>query len=144
MKRGKVKRESISPWFLIGIGGLVSILSLYTVWFTSNENKSAMQIFAFIGIIFLVYGVIRQIIKSVSQSKLDIVKEERNLANDLTGTADIDKREKRIQEQVARLEVKNQEVPKSAAPSIVKCPVCHTNNYSTSKFCHMCGYKLRG
>jgi len=136
------KKQSVSPWILIVVGAVVAGISLYIVWFTSNENKEAMQLFAFVGIVFLVYGIIRYIIQRVSSSKVNIVKEEKQFAHQLAGTDKIDEREKRIQQQVQRIQ--QQEKLARQTPSIIKCPVCGTSNYSTSRFCHMCGYRFDG
>lgn len=143
VKEGEMaKKQSVPPWILIVVGTAVAGISLYTVWFTNNENKAAMQLFAFVGIVFLVYGLIRYIIQRVSSSKVNIVKEEEHFAQHLAGTDKIDEKEKRIQRQVQQIQQQKEFARQT--PSIIKCPVCGTSNYSTSRFCHMCGYRFDG
>ncbi|MCA9477755.1 MAG: hypothetical protein KC535_01255 [Nanoarchaeota archaeon] len=120
--------------FIVGI--LISAFSAYTLLFTEVPNKSVMQLFLYIGLGFIALAFLKKGIRYIREGGLK--KDERELAAKISGVPQAAKEEE-YQDQLKR----QAQLQERNRPSIVACQLCGTRNYSTSNYCHMCGYKLR-
>ena len=121
-----VSRKPLPYWLFLVLGGLVTGYSLF-VRQTSAVNYEAMTLFAYVGGLFILLGLIKLLaryLKSLSSK-------EKDLANRLGGVDKINRQEQQIQH------------PSKNRPTVINCSYCGTKNYSTSNFCHMCGTRIK-
>lgn len=113
------KNKPINPIVFIVLGLAVASYAIFISIIAKGVNKGNMYLFASIGGLFFLTGLIR-LLKNTS-SNSSIKKEELEIAKKMTGV---------------KPTVKNER-------TIIVCPKCNTKNYSTSNFCHMCGARLK-
>lgn len=121
-RRPKRPSKPINPIILIVLGLLISLYSLIIIWTVPSSNKSSMGVFAIIGGLFLLVGVIR-VLMSRNKKQSSIEKQEEELASTFTG--------------------ENNKQNNKPIKKIITCHNCNSRNYSTSNFCHMCGARLK-
>ena len=113
-----MKGDSIPPlaWVIIGV-----IMAGYA-WLTLHKtNNESMNLFIYIGILFVILGVIKYLLSLRKKpSKKTSSHHEAHQVHHPAQT-----------HQQHHIHHK-----------IIICPVCGAKNYSTSNYCHMCGAKL--
>jgi len=123
-------RKPLHHGIFLLVGFLISVTSKI-VSKTSPENNASMKLFFWIGIIFLVIGLIKLLIK-----KIPIwLSKETKLEDHLAGIDTINKEEQKLLKTTPSKNLEKQ--------YIIQCPRCGTSNYNTSNYCHMCGMRLR-
>ena len=126
MKRVNVeKRTPLSYWAFL-IPGLLLIIVSSIVLIINFEDNPAMRLFLYIGIFFLIIGIIKFLIKKYNKGSL--IKAEEKFASRLA--------------QIPDKPSKPQLHSEKKSPAIINCSRCGAKNYSSSNFCHMCGKKL--
>lgn len=139
--------KPLDPSLHLIVGILVFSVSAYTLLFTQTPNPAAMKLFMFVGLGFIGLAAIKYLIRYMKSGSLK--KSEQKLATKLSGINDIESdyhTQLRRQQQLQQNNNPNQKHPIQANHNqarIIACPLCQTRNYSTSYYCHMCGYKLR-
>lgn len=120
-------------------------------------HTSAMKLFSWIGILFVLIGLVKLFIKL---NKNGFFKAEQRVAEKLSGSELVSssleernkarkleqqqlERQRLDQQRKGRLKNNQNLAEQDRKPSIVICPVCKTRNYSTSNFCHICGQRLK-
>lgn len=129
-----MKRKPLHYGVHLGIGLFILIVSFITM--SSSDNPAIMQIFAVVGGIFVLIGIIRFFIQK--EPKIKPKRDEENFARRVSGVSAIDRRE----EEILRNLEKDRNNPKNI-PTIIYCNKCRAKNYNTSRFCHLCGERLR-
>ena len=117
-----VRRTPLHYGIFLVAGVLIVIVALLTL--RTTENPEAMQLFAGIGGLFILIGVVKFLVKKMT----DVKQGEKQLENRMAG---------------GMLEPTPAPKPKREAKEILTCARCQAKNYSTSNFCHMCGLRLR-
>lgn len=112
--------QPLNPVILIVLGLAIFIYALIIIFTVSGTNKNVMSVFAGIGGLFFLVGLIRLIINK--KNKESFSADETKLANQFTNV---------------------NPVVSSSQKKIILCSKCRSRNYSTSNFCHMCGMRLR-
>ena len=140
--------KSLDPSVHLIVGILVFSVSAYSLIFLETPNPSAMRLFMYIGLGFIVLAGIKYLFRYLKSGSLK--KSEEKFAEKLSGLTSI---EAQYQKQHPRSQAIPQHNPqRTRAPSqqspqqqpeIIICPLCRTRNYKTSNYCHMCGYKLK-
>ncbi|MBN1175397.1 zinc ribbon domain-containing protein [Candidatus Woesearchaeota archaeon] len=113
-------KRPINPIVFIVLGLAIALYALFITWTVPDTNKDLMYVFAAIGFLFFVVGLIKHL---MSKDKPSLKKEEEQVANQFTN-----------------ISVTN---PPVGEKTIILCSKCRSRNYSTSNFCHMCGARLR-
>ncbi|MFP4523262.1 MAG: hypothetical protein ACOCQQ_00865 [Candidatus Nanoarchaeia archaeon] len=117
VKRVK-ERSSLSEWAFLIPGTLFVVISQLLLLTKATSHPSAMKLFFYIGLLFMVIGGFKLFRKS-------------RLGAD----------EERFALKLAQ--PKTQQKNKvTTQPHIISCSRCLAKNYSSSNFCHMCGKKL--
>lgn len=127
MDRPKRPSSPINPLVLIGIGLAVIIYSLFISFTVPDGNKDAMFVFTGIGFLFFIFGIFRHLKNNKKDPKKNsFQREEKELINQINNQNNYNNynNNKNVQ-------------------TVILCPKCRTKNYSTSNFCHMCGWRLR-
>ncbi|MFW6378901.1 MAG: hypothetical protein ACOCZV_02665, partial [Nanoarchaeota archaeon] len=144
-----VKRQRLSFWVFLIAGVLISGYSMLVRLISEESNDAAMMFFFYIGVGFIVIGLLKLLFKRLSGSP--IAKQEERFASKLGGVDQIDKDEATLRkEKVESLRKRREEIfPKSdsalrqsqssqqqprqrSQPAIIACPHCNTKNYTTS------------
>jgi hypothetical protein len=129
MKRVVVeKRTPLSYWAFLIPGLFIVLVSALSLIFNSTNNP-AMKLFLYIGILFLIIGIIKFLVKNYNKGAL--AKSEEKFASRLSGMP---------QKNLISSSSLNEKFNKS--PVVLTCSRCGAKNYSSSNFCHMCGKKL--
>jgi len=129
-----MKRKPLHYGVHLGVGAFILIVSLATMY--SSDNPALMQIFAIVGGIFLIIGIIKFFIQREPSFKPE--KEEETFARRISGVSNIDRKEERIFK-----DIKKDIHSPNNIPTIIYCSNCRAKNYNTSRFCHICGQRLR-
>ena len=117
-----VRRTPLHYGIFLVAGVLITLIALLTL--RTTENPEAMQLFAGIGGLFILIGIVKLLIKKLS----DVEKGEKQLENKMAG---------------GMLEPTPAPQPQRPGKEILTCARCQAKNYSSSNFCHMCGLRLR-
>lgn len=133
-----MKNKPLDPKVHFIVGILISSFSAYILLFTSIEDKSVMKLFLYIGLGFIALAFIKKGITYIKTGGLK--KDEENIATKISGVPQSANQQEEYQKQLRR---QKQMQSTQNKPSIVACQLCATKNYSTSNYCHMCGYKLK-
>ena len=120
MERPPRPKRPINPIVFIVLGLAISAYALFITWTVPDTNKDIMYVFAVIGGLFFMVGLIKHL---TSRDKASLRNEEEAVSS-----------------QFARVSVTN---PPVGEKTVILCPKCRSRNYSTSNFCHMCGTRLR-
>lgn len=120
MKKPPRPKTPINPIILIVLGLAISVYALFITWTVPETNKDVMYVFASIGGLFFVVGLIKQL---MIKKKTSLKDEEKQIAN-----------------QFIRISATN---PPAGEKTIILCGRCRSRNYSTSNYCHMCGARLK-
>lgn len=112
---------------MVRIHGLVYVLigifmSGYSRFIQSKADAPVLKVFFWLGIVFIVVGVFRLVLRYLFKDK----KDSDSLKNKLN---DVKK--------------DNFSDNNSNSKEIVSCSRCMTKHYSNSNFCHMCGFSLK-
>ncbi len=138
------KQKPIHYSLFIIIGFIMVALSKLVLYKGTTEHVAAMQLFFYIGLIFLGVGTIKLLIHLKKEGKF---KSEEHFAESLAGrdakVIGRDSRDRARYEQQLERRREPQAQSGKPQPKIILCPVCGTKNYSTSNYCHMCGAKLK-
>jgi len=142
-KPPRPKQKPIHYLVFLIIGGVMATISKIILLQKNSEHEAAMNLFFYIGIIFLITGLIKLLVKKYKEGSFS--KTETKIAENLAGQDAIvlgkDSRTRaRYEQRIQERKIVNQ--GKNEKPQIITCPVCKTKNYSTSNYCHMCGAKL--
>lgn len=113
-------KKPINPIVFIVLGLAIAFYALFITWTVHDTNKNIMYVFAAIGFLFFIVGLIKHL---TSKNEPSLKNEEKQIANQFT-----------------RISVTK---PSSGEKTIILCPKCRSRNYSTSNYCHMCGARLR-
>lgn len=81
---------------------------------------TGFQLFLFVGIIFLIIGVFKIVKKFI-----------------------LDENSSKLRKDFDYSKNKDDSSIKKPPLSIIRCPNCTAQNYTTYNFCHHCGYKLK-
>lgn len=126
-------RRPLHYGVFLGAGGLMTIIAGFSLIASRDVNQAAMQLFLGVGLLFVLIGVIKLIMRLVSSASDN----EKKLRNKMSGVDEIDREEARMARESRKANTQAQKT------SIIVCPHCQTRNYSVSNFCHMCGARLR-
>ena len=150
------KRTPLSEWAFIIPGSLIVLITSILLITKVSEHPNAMKLFLYIGIIFLVIGIIKFLIKNYNKNALK--GSEEKFASKLAGfpqnknenkNYSYDKSNERIKQAQGHNKENNMqqkttqriEEVKKTVPSIISCSRCG-KNYSLSNFGNMCVKKL--
>jgi hypothetical protein len=138
--------KPLDPSVHLIVGLLMFSVSGYTLMFVETTNSTAMKLFMYIGLGFIVIAIFKYVMRYMKSGSLK--KTEEQVATNLSGIKDVEadykKQLARQQHLQARNNPSQQQNPRhQRQPQIINCPLCQTKNYSTSNYCHICGYKLR-
>jgi hypothetical protein len=133
-----------SIYLVVGI--IFSTVSKIVLLQNKTEHESAMTLFFYIGLGFILVGIIKLLLMKKRQGFFD--KTERAFAEHLAGPEGAilgrDSRERaRYEQSIQNNYLERNKAKHLGKPSIISCPVCGSKNYSTSNYCHMCGAKLK-
>jgi len=117
----------------LSAGALISGISGYSINFTNTSNKASMKLFFGVGLIFLLIGIIKFIVKKISQ----ISDNEKKFKANMSGIDKINREERNMSKKY------NKEGDQKFENPIISCPRCGTNNYRSSNYCHICGLRLK-
>jgi hypothetical protein len=120
MEKPPRPKRPINPIVFIVLGLAITSYALFITWTVSDTNKDVMYIFAGIGFLFFIVGLVKHLI---SKNKPSLEKEEEQIASQFTN-----------------ISVTN---PPIGEKKVILCSKCQSRNYSTSNYCHMCGARLR-
>jgi hypothetical protein len=138
------KEKPIHYGIFLGVGLAMFIISRILLYRETTRNPEAMLLFSWIGLGFVLIGIIKLII---ALNKKGVFKGEERFAEKLAGPeaklSAPQARDKARQIQQQRLRQQELQQQGVQQPIIITCPVCKTKNYSSSNFCHMCGQRLK-
>lgn len=126
-------RRPIHYGIFLAVGIIIASMSGVSLTVSNESNHAAMQLFFGIGLLFLLIGIIKFIIKKVSQ----VSDNEKEFRKDISGVREIN-HEERIMARDAK-QINTPVIPNK----IIFCPRCNAKNYSSSNYCHMCGLRLK-
>lgn len=139
IKRPKEKPIHYAVFVVIGL--IMFGMSKLILMKGTTEHPEAMNLFMYLGLIFLGVGLIKFLISFYKKG--GFAKAEKKMAESLAGKdakeLGRDSKERARYEQ----EIERRRQPSNKSPSVIICPMCKTRNYSTSNYCHMCGQKLK-
>ena len=126
-------RRPLHFGIFLAVGAIISGVAGFSLLFSEEVNHAAMQLFLGIGLLFLLIGVIKLIVKVVSSTSAN----EKKFRERMSGVDQINREERRMSRES---KLANAQATKS---TIISCPRCQTKNYSASNYCHMCGLRLK-
>ncbi|MFP4119377.1 MAG: zinc-ribbon domain-containing protein [Candidatus Woesearchaeota archaeon] len=127
------RRKPLPYWVFLLVGALISGYAWFIKRSVERVNAEAMQLFIYVGLGFLVLGLLKLLMKWLKNYST----KEKQFAEQLGGVDEINR------DEAALLKKKQgRQQGQNAPPRVILCPKCRTKNYSTSNFCHMCGYRL--
>lgn len=126
-------RRPIHYGIFLAVGVIMAGMSGFSLMFSQGANHAAMQLFLGIGLLFLLMGVIKFIIKKVSQ----VSDNEEKFRKKLSGVGEINREERKMSRNA------KQKNPPATPNNIISCPRCQARNYGSSNYCHMCGLRLK-
>jgi hypothetical protein len=125
-------RRPLHYGIFLAAGGLMVIVSGVSLLFSKSVNQTSMKLFLGIGSLFLLVGIIKLIMKKISQ----VSDNEKKFRKKMSGVGEIDREERKMAGKS-----KSQNIQTSN--NIITCPRCGGKSYSSSNYCHMCGLRLK-
>jgi len=126
-------RRPIHYGIFLAVGLIIAGMSGFSLMYSKESNQAAMQLFFGIGLLFLIIGIIKFIVKKVSQ----VSDNEEKFKKELSGINEINREERKIKREI------KQKNPSASPNTIITCPRCNARNYNISNYCHMCGLRLK-
>lgn len=127
----------ISGWIYLVIGGAVAA---YSKFIQTKIDSPGMTLFFWAGILMLGVGVFKLVMSFIFSNKMKQEQTpgsfEDRVANKLGFSKDLPKID-------AEKLQRERDMILNRTSSIVVCPSCGTKHYSNSRFCHMCGTRLK-
>jgi hypothetical protein len=150
----------ISGWVYLAIGAVVSLFSRYV----QNRGGKGLAIFFWAGVALIGFGIFKIVTGFITRDraekkdvKIKTEKENKFFGIGLKADANItaEERERILREKqqvMSKLGNRNAQGEQATqssqqnvqqTPQVISCPMCGTNHYSNSNFCHMCGARLK-
>lgn len=146
----------IPSWMYIGVGLIVSGMSGYIYKFVpkNGQPNNAMALFFFVGLIFLVIGIIKLILNRMDKkqhqknlkelhSRMQQQKNPNHQSKIIHNNLNRQNQQHNHQHNIHQNSGHQHQSSNNRNFTIIRCSRCNTRNYTHSNFCHMCGNKLR-
>jgi amino acid transporter len=132
------KPTPLPYWLFFIVGGLISGYSSFIMVKGEESNVPAMKFFFYIGLLFILIGIIKALIKFFS-------KNEENFANNISGVSRINAVEKRIlgTNNTNKYNPKTISTTQTNPNTYIYCSQCGNRCFSDSIYCSRCGTRLR-